>query len=226
MKAVYVGKHVAWVDGIFCMGALLLSILGLIATSLCCACFFCFPCADLGIVDPLELVAMHKSKQQSDAAESDGASNGSSNGNGTPADSSSSGGSGERSAMRSASSSTGSTASKSGSAHVPGYKPGDVDSLGRYDPHTDRFVGGTAGVSTNGYVTTGEEQLMVDRNAVHADVAEDGNGNGDGAMTKKGTEWGLLQLDLSFAWKMEDKPVEDVGKMLQDATAQAPAVAR
>jgi hypothetical protein len=38
-------------------------------------------------------------------------------------------------------------------------------------------------------------------------------------MTKKGTEWGLLQLDLSFGWEMEDEPVEDVEGLLRDTSA-------
>jgi hypothetical protein len=32
-------------------------------------------------------------------------------------------------------------------------------------------------------------------------------------------EWGLLQLDLSFAWQLEDKPVQDVGELLENASA-------
>lgn len=116
--------------------------------------FAAIPCADLGIVDPVELVAMHDTKQQSDTAEPVGASNSSSNGS-------------------SVSSNGDDTPQKTNSSSGGG---GDVD--------------------------------------------------GDGAMTKKGAEWGLLQLDLSFAWRMEDKPVEDVEQMLQEATAQAPAVAR
>jgi hypothetical protein len=87
---------------------------------------------------------------------------------------------------------------------------GDVDSLGRYDPETDKFVGGSAGVETNGYEkeVTGEEQLAPKR-------------HGGGDMTKQGIAWGLLQLDLSFGWELEDAPVGDVEALLQETLEHA-----
>lgn len=148
-------------------------------------------CAGLGVVDPVQLVAMHKAKQQADSTE--GGSSGTS-GSGKPA-------------AAPAGSATGCSA---------GFEPGEADSLGRYDPETDKFVGGSAGVNTCGYEATGEEQLALKRNG----------GDGEGGMTKKGTEWGLLQLDLSFGWEMEDKPVEDVEQLLQETSARMLAAAQ
>jgi hypothetical protein len=79
---------------------------------------------------------------------------------------------------------------------------GVVHSMGRYDPDSDKFVTG----SSNGHEMTAEEQLAI---------------KGPGSMTAKGAEWGLLQLDLSFAWQLQDKAVEDVHKMLEQAAAVA-----
>lgn len=52
-------------------------------------------------------------------------------------------------------------------------------------------------------------------------------GNQDGAdqdrMTSQEAEWGLLQLDLSFAWKMKDEPVADVEQLLVKPTVNSTA---
>lgn len=155
--------------------------------------------ADLGVVDPVQLVAMHKDKQ---AAAVDGKSKSNS--------SSSSNGESTIAGHDSNSKANGSSSSSNGGdtcAERDSYSKADVDSangvvhsLGRYDPHSDKFVGG----SSDGQEMTAEEQLNIKR---------------PGSMTAKGAEWGLLQLDLSFAWQLQDKPVEDVPKMLEQAAA-------
>jgi hypothetical protein len=134
---------------------------------------------------------MHKAKQQADSANGGSDSTSSSNGNGSI--------SGRVGSGKAAAAPAGSTA---------GFDAGETDSLGRYDPETDRFVGGSAGVGANGFEATGEEQLAMKR-----------NGLGEGCMINDGPEWGLLQLDLSFGWTMEDKPVDDVEQLLQKTSA-------
>jgi hypothetical protein len=134
---------------------------------------------------------MHRAKQQADAA------NGGSNSTSTSNDKGSS--SGRAGSGKAAAAPAGSTAR---------FEVGEVDSLGRYDPETDRFVGGSAGVGTHGYETTGEEQLAIKRNGVK-----------EGCMINDSPEWGLLQLDLSFGWKMEDTPIDNVEHMLQETSA-------
>jgi hypothetical protein len=145
----------------------------------------------------VELVAMHKAKQQASADSADTPNNGSNNG--------SSNSSGNRSP----------NSSGKPAAAPAGSELGEVDSLGHYDPESDKFVGGSAGVETNGYEkeVTGEEQLALKR-------------HGGGDMTKQGIAWGLLQLDLSFGWEMEDKPVEDVEQLLKETSEHAVAAAK
>jgi hypothetical protein len=45
--------------------------------------------------------------------------------------------------------------------------------------------------------------------------------SGSQACGLAGKEWGLLELDLSFAWQLEDEPVEDVERMLQSVAVSS-----
>lgn len=88
--------------------------------------------------------------------------------------------------------------------------------MGWYDAQSDRLVSGSrdkfmsgssdkfVSGSSDGHDMTAEEQLAI---------------KGTGSMAAKGAEWGLLQLDLSFAWQLRDKPDEDVREMLEQAEA-------
>jgi hypothetical protein len=147
---------------------------------------------------------MHKAKQDAQTGDGAGSSNGSSNGAASRSTGSSNG-----AANGGGSSDGGARTVSAGSGG--GFEAGEVDSLGQYDPETDRFVGGAAGFGGNGHKATGEEQLRIE--------GGDADGGGGADMTQKGAEWGLLQLDLSFAWRMEDKPVDDVEQLLQEAAA-------
>jgi hypothetical protein len=186
---------------------------------------------------------MHKAKQAADAADDNGtpgtsSSNGSS-GNGSAdrsrgssssgkpaaaapagpndADNNNTPGNGSNSSSGNGSANSSGSSSKHAAAAPAGPCAGEVDhdSLGRYDPETDKFVGGSAGVGTHGYEATGEEQLAMKRNG----------GDGEGGMTQKGAEWGLLQLDLAFGWKMEDRAVEDVEQLLRETSEHTAAAA-
>lgn len=164
---------------------------------------------DLGVVDPVQLVAMHKAKADAETADST-SSDGS---NGAAAGSSAASNGAVNGSSSSSDSTSDAGASTMSAGSVAGFGAGQVDSLCQYDAESDRFVGGAAGAGKNGHKATAEEHLVV-------------NGNGGPDMTQKGAEWGLLQLDLSFAWSMEDKPVDDVEQMLQEAAVQVSASTR
>lgn len=57
--------------------------------------------------------------------------------------------------------------------------------------------------------------------AVCDSPAQNGGSSSKGAagVVNENTDWGLLQLDLSFAWRLEDKPVENVEQLLQEEAA-------
>lgn len=168
---------------------------------LCCA-----VSADLGVVDPVQLVAMHKAK--ADAETADSASSNGSNGAAAGSSAASNGAATGSSRSDSSDSTSDADARTMSAGSVAGFEAGQVDSLGQYDPESDRFVGGAAGAGKNGHKATEEEQLRIDMTQ------------------KKGAEWGLLQLDLSFAWSMEDKPVDDVEQLLREAAVQVSASTR
>lgn len=165
---------------------------------LCCA--VC--CADLGIVDPVELVAMQRAKQREQLGHSHWmGSNGSNGGSNASETSSSVDETVNDDAHDSAAAvAVGATAGFRGAREWP--------SLGRYDPETDRFVGGSADGGADGRELTGEEQLALK-------VSSEGSD-----MTQQGNDWGLLQLDLSFAWGTEDQPVGDVEKLQRETPAR------
>lgn len=89
------------------------------------------------------------------------------------------------------------SSSTAGDAAAERDSTGVVHSMGQYDPQADRFV------SSNRY-GTGEEQLAIRR-------------AGSAGAAARGAEWGLLQLDLSVAWRLPDEPVENVREMLEQA---------
>jgi hypothetical protein len=167
-------------------------------------------CADLGIVDPVELVAMQRVKQREQfGQEQSGRSsrlgiNGSSVAGNCVSETSSSV---DEAASASNHAREGASAVSVGA--VEGFQVArEWPSLGRYDPETDRFVGGSADGGADGQELTGEEQLALN-------VSSEASG-----LTQQGNDWGLLQLDLAFAWEKEDQPVGDVGRLQQEMPAR------
>jgi len=142
--------------------------------------------ADLGIVDPEQLLTVNTDKRQKHGIGSSNGSHSSTNG-----DQHSSSNTGNGSSLCSI--------SESEDSNGDAGKPAGADAVPRWVA-----AGGTSGGigATSGGA---QDEAYKDR------------------MTNQQAEWGLLQLDLSFAWKMKDEPVEDVEQLLVKPTVNSTA---
>jgi hypothetical protein len=203
--------------------------------------------ADLGVHDPEQLVCVHKKElaQSHGARSSSSSSNGANGSNGSHDQDSRDGSSsstGNGTASGSASSAASSNTSSSSTAGVlqspvsctaaPSWVSvsSTVDSDGVSETEgseTDSSAGDDVSIGSNGAPHTkpasGSSTRSANSSGAGADkdgVAQpmgDRNSSEDSVMTSKEAEWGLLQLDLSFAWQLQDKPVQDVNKLLENA---------
>lgn len=104
------------------------------------------------------------------------------------------------------SSNGGSTRSRSNGASVPGSGSAPVPSTatgGSYDGADDATPKWVAASNASRQQQDGQE--------------EDRTESGDEELTSKESEFALLQLDLSFAWRLTDEPLKDVEGVLEGA---------
>jgi hypothetical protein len=93
-----------------------------------------------------------------------------------------------------------------------GGEPGSISNTDTEAHCADAAAPGVSGMQQN--VSNGNSRpAPVDMPVVQGAPA--GAKSGSQACGLAGKEWGLLELNLSFAWQLDDEPVEDVDSMLQ-----------
>ena len=175
-------------------------------------------CADLGVADPEQLLAMNHTQsppaaaadRQHSSAEAACSIHDSNGGASIPSNSSNAACIGNG---------LGTPSDLQGQVQRLSGEPGSISNT---DTEADCACADAAGPGVSGMqqnVSNGNSRpTRVDMPVVQGAA---GAKSGSQACGLAGKEWGLLELDLSFAWGLEDEPVEDVDSMLQSVAVSS-----